>query len=123
MQVFTCNFKKARSLDSSRYCVVSIARRSPRAMDCVRCSSLAPSAELLRSYHDGLSPESYAARYRAEIANLFDLHSVFESLVPYCKGRDMVLCCYEDEGKFCHRHILSDIVFERFGYRIQELSC
>lgn len=123
MQVFKSSFSVARRLDASRYCVVSISRRAPRNLNCVRCSSLAPSAELLSEWHGGLSKEVYEKRYRAEIASIFDLHSVFESLAVYCKGRDMVLCCYEADSKFCHRNILASIVFEKWGYQIQELSC
>lgn len=123
MNIFTCSFSKAKSLDSSRFCVVSIARRAPRGFNGVTCRSFAPSSELLDDYHHGLSVNDYVRRYRQEIGVLFDIHHIFETLAVYCHGRDMVLCCYEGDGKFCHRHLLSDIVYEKFGYRIQELSC
>lgn len=92
-------------------------------MDCVKCSSLAPSVKLLSDWHAGMSEVEYEVRYRQEISEILDLHSVFESLAVYCKGRDMVLCCYEADSKFCHRNILASIVFEKWGYKIDELVC
>lgn len=123
MKVWKSCFSVARHLDVSRYCVVSISRRAPRNLDCVCCYSLAPSAKLLSDWHSGISESVYEKRYREEIGMISDLHSIFESLAVNCKGRDMVLCCYESDSKFCHRNILADIVFEKWGYRIDELLC
>lgn len=123
MNIFTSYFAKAKNLDESRFCVVSIARFVPRGFKGVRCSSLAPSRELLHDYKSGLSESSYKVRYLKELGDSVHIHEVFESLVPFCKGRDLVLCCYESGDKFCHRHLLSDRVFQLFGYRINELSC
>lgn len=122
MDIFTSYFAKAKTLDESRFCVVSISRFAPRGFKGVRCYSFAPSRELLIDYKAGLSESSYKERYLKELGDSVHIHEVFESLVPFCKGRDLVLCCYESEDKFCHRHVLSDRVFELFGYRIKELS-
>lgn len=122
MNIFTCSFSQAKALDPDRYLIVSISRRSPRGFSGYRCSVLAPSAGLLDDYHHGLSVDDYSVRYRQEIAAIPDLRGVFASIAYCCHGRDMVLCCYEKAGAFCHRHLLSDIVYDRFGYRINELS-
>lgn len=122
MNIYTSYFSKAKYLDSSEYCIVSISRFPPRGFKGVRCLSLAPSADLLSDWKKGMSESEYIRRYRAEMNDLFDLHHIFETLAMFCKGRNMVLCCYEGDGKFCHRHVLSDIVYEKFGYRINELS-
>ena len=123
MDIFTSSFAKAKNLDNSRFCVVSIARFAPRGFKGVRCSSFAPSRELLYDYKAGLSESDYKARYLNELGDSVHIHEIFESLVPFCKGRDLVLCCYESDGKFCHRHLLSDRVYQLFGYRINELLC
>lgn len=59
--------------------------------------------------------------YRSEMSQIKNLRDVFARLAQQAKGRDIVLCCYEKTGDFCHRHILSDIVYEKYGYRINEL--
>lgn len=121
MEIFTSYFAVARSLDPDLYFVVSISRFPPRWFSGLRCLSLAPSKDLLFDYKSGLSEAVYTRRYRHELSELFDLREVFQNLAMFSKGRDMVLCCYEKSGEFCHRHILSDIVFEKYGYRINEL--
>lgn len=122
MNIFTSSFSVARGLDSSRYCVVSIARFVPRGFKGVRCLAFAPSKELLSDYKEGLSESSYKSRYLKELGCASHVHEVFESLVPFCKGRDLVLCCYESADKFCHRHLLADFVKSRWGYVIEELN-
>lgn len=84
-------------------------------------TGLAPTATLLRKYHQGLSASEYEKEYRQQIAGLNDMHALFEMMARQAKGRDIVLLCYEKDGEFCHRHLLSDIVFEKYGYRIKEI--
>lgn len=122
IQIFTSYFAKAKHLDSSKFLVVSISRYSPRGFAGVECKAFAPSRHLLASYKAGLSEECYVERYRDEMSLVRDLRGEFAQLAKCAAGRDIVLCCFEGSNSFCHRHILSDIVFESFGYRIQELS-
>lgn len=122
MNIFTSSFSTARRLDPARYCVVSIARFVPRGFKGVRCLAFAPSKELLLQYKAGLSESSYSSRYLKELGGASHVHEVFESLVPFCKGRDLVLCCYESADKFCHRHLLAGFVHSHWGYVIEELN-
>lgn len=121
MNIFTSNFATAKGLDDSKFMVVCISRFAPRGYKGVRCSVFAPSLYLLRQYKAGLSQVEYEKCYRFEINCLGNIRKPFEGLALLAKGRDIVLCCYENRDAFCHRHILSDIVFEKFGYRIKEL--
>lgn len=122
MNIFTSSFSVARGLDPSRYCVVSIARFVPRGFKGVNCLAFAPSKELLLQYKAGLPVSSYSSRYLKELGSASHVHEVFESLRYFCKGRDMVLCCYESAGKFCHRRLLADYVQIHWGYVIKELK-
>lgn len=121
MNIYTSNYRASRALSETDYLLVSISRRSPKHWAGAQCKDFAPSSSLLAQYHRGMSEVEYTDRYRQEIDELSDFYSVFVQLAKLAKGRDIVLLCYEKKGDFCHRHILSDIVFERYGYRINEL--
>lgn len=121
MDIYTSNYSKARHLDTSKFYCVSISRFPQRDYKNTACYELAPSKRLLLDYMDGLSQEEYTKRYRAEMAQIPDIHKVFERLALDANKRDIVLLCFESKGAFCHRHILSDIIFETYHYRIQEL--
>lgn len=121
IQIHTSNYSKARKLDKSRYYLVSISIFPPKEWRGANARELAPSYELLTAYHNGLSKSDYEKEYRKQIARLNNLHSQFEWMAQQANGRDIVLLCYEKASDFCHRHILSDIIFEKYGYRITEI--
>lgn len=121
MNIFTSSFSLSRGLDSSRYLVVSISRFPPKWYHGVRCFEFAPSMSLLSDYHHGLSKDAYVRRYRSEVLDSVNVHGVFERLAALSHGRDIVLCCFEPAGRFCHRHLLADYVKGVWGYSIDEL--
>lgn len=121
MDVFTSCFKFAKSLDSSRFFVVSISRFPPRWFQGYCCYDLAPSADLLKRFKGGLSKYHYGVRYRRDVLDRVDVHRVFEGLARLACGRDIVLCCFEPAFDFCHRRLLANYVQERWGYSIEEL--
>lgn len=121
MNIFTSYFSKASKLDSSRFLVVSISRYGPKGFRGFSFKEFAPSSSLLHDYKKGLCQRDYIRRYRHELFGLGELRDSFVKLARVAHGRDIVLCCYEREDSFCHRHVLSDIVFEKYNYRIVEL--
>ena len=121
MQVYTSCFKFAKSLDESKFFVVSISRFPPRGFKCYKCYEFAPPADLLRMFKNGLSRRHYSVRYRHVVLESIDVHKVFEDLAVKACGRDIVLCCFEPAFDFCHRRVLADYVKEEWGYFIKEL--
>lgn len=121
INIYTTNYTKASRLSNKHYLKVSISLTRPREFNGMHIVSLAPTRQLLDDYHNGLTPEEYEPRYREQISKLNDIHALFEIMAKQAKGRDILLLCYEKKNAFCHRHILSDIIFERYGYRIEEL--
>ena len=108
VNVFTSCFKKASSLDSSKYLVVSISRFNPRGFNGVSLKSLAPSRQLLSAYN-------------LECLSSSIVKVALKSLLSLTHGRDIVLCCYESPSMNCHRFLLADFIQERFGYNVREL--
>lgn len=121
MQVFTSCFKFAKSLDESKYFVVSISRFPPRNFKGYKCYEFAPSVRLLKEYKEGLRNDHYAYRYERDVLKKIDVHRVFEGLARMACGRDIVLCCFEPALQFCHRRLLAHYVERVWGYSIEEL--
>lgn len=121
INIFTTNYTKASRLSSKHYLKVSISYIRPRDFNGMHIASFAPTKDLFEDYKNGLSPEQYEVRFRDQINKLADVYGFFKLMAKQAKGRDILLLCYEKKNAFCHRHILSDIIYERYGYRIQEL--
>lgn len=122
MNIFTSNFAKAKGLDSSKFLVVAISRFVPRGYSGVRELRFAPSRRLLMSYKGGLSIHDYEEVFFSELGNMDRVYSVFRDLASLSNGRDIVLCCYERAGEFCHRRLIADFVFSHWHYDIKELD-
>ena len=122
MNIFTSNFAKAKSLDNSKYLVVAISRYVPRGYSGVRELRFAPSRQLLMSYKKGLSSKLYTQLFFNELGSKIRVYSVFKDLASLSNGRDLVLCCYEKAGDFCHRRLIADFVLTHWNYDIKELD-
>ena len=127
IQIYTTNYTKASRLsnkgkEKSRKSD-SGSRRS--GFDAPVYGTILPEGSILKRNKDWvittLSPEDYETRFREQINKLSDIYSFFKLMAKQAKGRDILLLCYEKKNAFCHRHILSDIIYERYGYRIKEL--
>lgn len=121
INIYTTNYTKASRLSNKHYLKVSISYIRPREFNGMHVQSFAPSKQLFEDYKNGLSTEDYETRFREQINKLSDIYSFFQIMAKQAKGRDILLLCYEKKNAFCHRHILSDIIYERYGYRINEL--
>lgn len=121
VNVFTSNFRKAATLDSSKYLIVSISRYNPRGFHGVWLKELSPSSKLLSDYKKGLLWSDYVQRYQSECCAPGYIKDVLSSLTFITKGRDIVLCCYESADKNCHRFIVADYIKRIYGYDVREL--
>ena len=120
---YFANFKK---LDRSKYIGVSIALYTPDSIF-HHILDFAPSKSLLMRYKQGLvNEEQYTKEYTEQLDELFDDGSMVNTL-SYLnnleKGfnKEIILLCYEGKGKFCHRHILSKYIKEKFDLDIREI--
>lgn len=121
MNVFTSCFRRACALDTNKYLIVSISRFSPRGWKGLRMECLAPSRSLLKDYHEGLSWEKYVDRYRREVLSRVDVRRALKLVAMSSMGRDIVLCCYEDSPEHCHRSLVSQFIFEKYGYKVLDI--
>lgn len=86
--------------------VVGISRIPPEWFDGWNWSVLAPSFELLQDYKSGVvDANGYCRRFYSETLSRLDAVDIHSSLL---RMESPVLLCYEDEGEFCHRHIVQE---------------
>ena len=74
--------------------------------------SCAPNAALLQDYKDGNIDEYiFKQRYLAQLEKDANLRERVKNLLNGLMQQfnaDLILCCYEKNGDFCHRHILAE---------------
>lgn len=111
-RVYSSNFRNVdKYIMSNRQ--ISIARSTPKGFKGSRLDELMPSWELINNYKSGaLTEEEYEDTYYREVLNKLSAIEVYEKL----KGK--VICCYEDSGVFCHRHIVMNWLLANLDYTI-----
>lgn len=94
--------------------IVSIANSSPaHVKEMIRNGrafeyrKLFPGWDLLNAYKAGLSEAEYVIRYKAMLSTL-DKDTVLREITALAPGKNIVLCCWEPKGKFCHRQIVAE---------------
>ena len=131
--IYTSYFAMIRNFPEN-YTPVSISRFPPSWYDGKGVKNLAPSEELLKGYKEGkVTEEEYDKQYKsylngkvtpdwfkkgmsAYFPSTKDGKPIWESETDHA-----VLCCFEKEGEFCHRHILAEHL-TGFGIPVREIS-
>ena len=89
--------------------VIGVTRWPPHAFAGLNWNDLAPSQELLNSWKiKQLDEKQFKYQYLRELLGK-DRQLVRGELRQLDKqAGNVVLCCYEKKGDFCHRHILAE---------------
>jgi hypothetical protein len=71
----------------------------------------------------GLEPEEYRRRYRHRLHRLTpritaELVEMRQAYAP----ADLILCCYEPAGAWCHRVLLAEFLAELLGEEVTEAT-
>lgn len=121
MNIYTSYYANCKNLDESKYMLISISRTHPKGFKIAKIPAFAPSKDLLSLYKTGtMSDDDYTKIYTDEISYI-DIREQLKVLCPLAHGRDLVMLCWEAPDKFCHRHILANLIWQQYGYRVHEL--
>ena len=124
--IYTSYFAKATKLDLNKNAIICIARYIPKWVDKANMNhiiSLAPSEQLLKDYKaNKVTKEQYKEIYLKDLDDTLGINDIidfFKQIEQESKdnGIDVVLCCYEAPDKFCHRHILREILENHIDIR------
>lgn len=83
--------------------IISIARFAPRNFQGRQYLKLAPSAQILNDYKNGVINEEQYTQLFLTYLNTLDKEAILNEL-----GDNCILCCYEKSTTFCHRHIVAN---------------
>lgn len=116
MAVITSYFANSKKFPKNRH-AVSISRFTPKWFEAdEEFKNLAPSIKLLNDYKNGrVTEEDYERIYREETLSKLDPSDIAK------RFKNSILLCYEKEGDFCHRQIVSNWLNEN-GYKAHELK-
>ena len=106
MAIYTSYFANWRKFPEGAY-TLGVTRHPPKNVD--NWIFLSPSDALLKDYKAGrISEHIYSRRYRKELEpKNRDAVIVFLRDLERKHG-NVVLCCYEKKGDFCHRKLLAE---------------
>lgn len=108
-KIYTSYFDKASKVFPDRR-LVSISITSAQKFNGSYARELNPSKELLWAYKNGdITDEQYELWYRDTILNKLDPFEI------YSKYKGKILCCWEETGMFCHRHLVIKWLAEHLG--------
>lgn len=109
MRVYTSYFAASRNFNKNAV-VLGITRFPPNWWNGLNIDKWAPSEKLLRQYRNKEIDEFiFSMEYVQELQDRgFTQKKVKEILETIGGDRDIILCCYEKPGDFCHRHVFAN---------------
>jgi len=127
MSVYTGYFSLTNFYKEQGYYPVSIARYTPKNIQCGSGAIFAPSKELLDKYKKGtISWEQYDEIYNNQIKSM--PLSVWHSFDGFYQRKlkegykGIVLICYERHPEDCHRSLLAKQIEHYLGYKVYEFG-
>ena len=102
---------------------IGISRTSPKDSCDIYLKLFAPSYSTLSDYKSKkIEEKEYTRQYLQSLENLYK-NGALAVFAEYLKqlNLDIVLLCYESPEKFCHRHILAQVLNKKYGLEIKEL--
>lgn len=116
-KVYTSYFANIRNMPSDIE-PIAISLYTPQFYQGKKALEFAPSKEILNLYKNmEIGDFEYRQMYLDLLLSRYDL---FDKWISYFKENKVALVCYEGRGKFCHRHILAELLTE-LGFDIEEL--
>ena len=90
--------------------VLGITRFPPAWWTGINIDKLAPSEQLLRQYRNKEIDEYiFTMEYQQELRDRGLTQEKVKDFFETLGGdKDIILCCYEKTGEFCHRHVFAD---------------
>ncbi len=119
MKVYTSNYRKG----SGDAVAISIAGRCPEEYSGLEYKKLAPKLKFWKEWEKTKDNEYYIQHFNAEVLFHLNPEEVLLELAELSKGKDVCLLCYEEEGEFCHRFLVTQWLNENiFDYGWQLVS-
>lgn len=119
LKIYTSYYGNSRNLHN--YITISISRSTPIAVD-YHLEELKPSWTELNKYKKSKDKEKYIKYYKEEVLGITSpskVIGILRRIMIENRIKRVVLLCYEKDGDFCHRHLVSKWLRDA-GYNIEE---
>ena len=102
MRIYTSYFGNYKNFPKETL-TVGITRFPPKGI--LNFYECAPSESLLKKYKNkDIDEFTFSVYYKEELKNKFGKpEKLLEAFKKVGNGKDLILCCYEKAGEFCHR--------------------
>lgn len=118
--LYTGYFARTKSYIKEGIHPVSIAGKTPDFFTYNKWSIFAPRKPLFDAWKSGeISNEEYVSLYKEYLSDTITPVKA-EKLKEVISEKDIVMCCYEKSGDFCHRHALAEWLFDMLGIEVKE---
>lgn len=125
-KIYTTYYTKAWKLDGNRFYFIQISNSVPKKWDyntrpVIKLKELIPQWSLVEKWQKKeINWEQYTESYKGNISD-YMLEKAWNFIKAKAEDKEVLLICYEKDGH-CHRHIVADILNERYNQSIEELD-
>ena len=121
MKIYTSYFGNLKNLKKNHIIPIGVCRFPPKWFDGPNLISIAPSKDILFTCKN--NHQEYIKRYKNEILSIHKNPQDFiDRLSLISDGKDVALCCFEEPGKFCHRHLIAEWLNNTLNLNVQEFK-
>ena len=118
MKVFTSYFSNAKRLEAAGVRMIGISLFPPEWFKGISMKQVAPTRALFAA--KDLSDEEYEKRFYREVLSRVDVWGFYQMLERFSGGKDVALCCFEKDRKYCHRKLVAEWIEKGLGVEVPE---
>lgn len=106
--IYTSYYARAKNFLNMTHIRISTSAPKWYPVETKALPELYPGFDLVNAYKSGqVSETEYVRQYREKLDRL-DKTAILQKIEQLSDGNDALLLCYEKDGDFCHRHLVSE---------------
>lgn len=118
MKIYTGYYKQLEYINGDLF-PISIAGRCVDGYDGKEFKTLAPKKWFFKIWKQNKDNNYYIKKYNRFVLGLLNPHEIVKLLFQMSGGKDIILLCWEEDGLFCHRHLVAKWL-RYYGYECEE---
>lgn len=120
--IYTGYFAKTKKYVEHGLLPISVAGKTPDFFTYPKWVKLAPRKDIFFQWKNGeISNEEYMNLYEKYLESEIS-DNALSKIKHFSREKDIILCCYEKSGDFCHRHSLAKFLNKKLNVEIKEFE-
>ena len=111
MNIYTSYYARVPKIDVDKYCLIRVSKSKPAWLEGIKIMGIPvvfPHWDLINDWKTHkITWDEYTECYLYQLS-FIPRDIIIEQLYEAAQGKDIILLCYEDNTRHCHRHILAD---------------